>query len=99
MHGFRDNEVLLQGGYDVIIISPLGGASGEFLWVFWKSGHDFLIGFYGIFLSGMHGFRNNEVLLQTRYDVIMISPLEGASGEFSWRILIERPLFLDSISQ
>jgi len=21
MHGFRDNEVLLQGGYDVIVIS------------------------------------------------------------------------------
>jgi len=31
MHGFRDNEVLLQGGYDVIVISPLGGASGDFL--------------------------------------------------------------------
>jgi len=26
MHGFRDNEVLLQAGYDVIVISPLGGA-------------------------------------------------------------------------
>jgi len=24
MHGFRDNEVLLQTGYDVIMISPPG---------------------------------------------------------------------------
>jgi len=31
MHGFRDNEVLLQAKYDVIVISALGGASGEFL--------------------------------------------------------------------
>jgi len=30
MHDFRDNEVLLQGGYDVIMISPLGAASGDF---------------------------------------------------------------------
>jgi len=30
MHGFQDKEVLLQGGYDVIVISPLGGASGDF---------------------------------------------------------------------
>jgi len=26
MHGFRDNEVLLQAGYEVIVISPPGGA-------------------------------------------------------------------------
>jgi len=31
MHGFRDNEVLLQGGYDVIMISPLGGVSQGFV--------------------------------------------------------------------
>jgi len=30
MHGFRDNEVLLQTGYDVIVISPPGGALGDF---------------------------------------------------------------------
>jgi len=28
MHVFRDNEVFLQTGYDVIVISPLGGVSG-----------------------------------------------------------------------
>jgi len=26
MHDFRDNEVLLQAGYDVIVITPPGGA-------------------------------------------------------------------------
>jgi len=31
MHGFRDNKVLLQSGYDVIVIFPLGGASGDVL--------------------------------------------------------------------
>jgi len=31
MYGFRDKKVLLQGGYDVNMISPLGGASGDFL--------------------------------------------------------------------
>jgi len=30
IHCFRDNEVSLRGGYDVIVISPLGGASGDF---------------------------------------------------------------------
>jgi len=25
MHGFRDNDVLLQAGYGVIMISPPGG--------------------------------------------------------------------------
>jgi len=32
MHGFQDYEVLLQGGYDVIVISPLGGVSHRFCW-------------------------------------------------------------------
>jgi len=31
MYGFRDNEVLLQAGYDVIVISPPGGAARKFL--------------------------------------------------------------------
>jgi len=54
---------------------------------FWKSDPDFLIVFYNNFLSVMHGFRENEVILQTRNDVIMTSPQGGASGDFSWRIL------------
>jgi len=32
MQGFRDNEVFLQAGYDVIMISPPGGASSYFIW-------------------------------------------------------------------
>jgi len=31
MPGFRDNEVLLQAGYDVIVISPPGGVARNFL--------------------------------------------------------------------
>jgi len=31
MHGFRDNEVVLQAGYDVIVISPLGALQDIFL--------------------------------------------------------------------
>jgi len=91
MHGFRDNKVLLQGVYDVIMISSLGGASGDFSWRFWKSDHDFLIAFYSNFLSGMHSFRDYKVLLQGGYDVIVISPLGGVSHRFCWRNLKERP--------
>jgi len=29
-HGFQDNEVFLQAGYDVSVISTLEGASGDF---------------------------------------------------------------------
>jgi len=50
---------------------------------YWKSEHDFLIVIHGNFLSGMHDFRDNETLLQAGYDVIVISPLGGASGNFS----------------
>jgi len=64
---------------------------------FWKSDHDLLIVFHSNFLSGMHGFRDNEVLLQGGYDVIVISPLGGTSGNFSWRILKERPWLPDSV--
>jgi len=31
MHGFQDDEVLLTAGYDVIVISPPGGASRYFI--------------------------------------------------------------------
>jgi len=54
---------------------------------FWKSDHDFLIAFHSNFLSAIHGFRDNEVLLLTGYDVI-VSPLPGgAARTFSGRIL------------
>jgi len=45
----------------------------------------------------MHGFRDNDVLLQAGYDITVIFPPGGASGEFSWRILKERPLHPDSV--
>jgi len=39
---------------------------------FGKSEHDFPLAFHSKFVSGMHGFRDNEVLLQAGYDVIVI---------------------------
>jgi len=93
MHGFRDNEVLLLTGYDVMMISLLGALPANFLDGIWESDHDFLIVFHGHFLSRMHGFRDNEVLLPTGNDVIVISPLEDALHRFCWRNLKERPRF------
>jgi len=34
------------------------------------------------FLSAVHGFRDNEVLFQAGYDVIMIYPPEGTARNF-----------------
>jgi len=47
---------------------------------FGKRDHDFPIAFRSKCLSEMHGFRNNEVLLQVVYDVIVILPPGSASG-------------------
>jgi len=58
MHGLRDNEVLLQAGYDVIVISPPGALQAFFHDGFWKSDHDFLIAFHSKCLPGMHGYRD-----------------------------------------
>jgi len=82
MHGFRDNEVLLLAGYDVIVISTLGALQANFHDGFGKSDHDFLIAFHTNFLSRMHDFRDNEVLLPTGNDGIVISPLGGFSHWF-----------------
>jgi len=98
MHSFQDNEVLMQARYDVIVISPLGALPANFHDGIWNSDHDFLMVFHSNFLSVMHGFQHNEVLLQARYDITVISPPGGAFGEFSWRILKERPLLPDSVS-
>jgi len=99
MHGFRDSLVLLPTGYDVIF-NPLPGAlHAHFYDGFWKSDNDFLIAFHSNFLYVMHGFHNNEVLLLAGYEIIVIFPLGGVSGEFSWRILKDRPSGLpDSVS-
>jgi len=93
MHGFRDNEVLLQAGYDVIVISPLGGASGDFSWRILKDRPWLPDSVLYQLLSRMHGSRDNEVLLPTGNDVIVISPLGGVSHRFCWRNLKERPQF------
>jgi len=65
--------------YDVIVISPPGALQANFHDGFSKSDHDFLIAFHSNFLTGMHGFGDNEVLLPTGNDVIVISPLGGVS--------------------
>jgi len=96
-HGFRDNEVLLQAGYDVIVISLLGGLQASFHDELWKSDNDIPMTFYTNFLSRMHSFRDNEVSLQAGYDVIVISTLGGASGKFWWQNLKERPWLPDSV--
>jgi len=83
MHGFRDNEGLLQAGYDVIVSPPPGALQAIFYHGIRKSDYDFLIAFHNNFLSGMHGFRDNEVLLQAGYDIIVISLLGGVSVDFS----------------
>jgi len=69
MHGFRDNDVVLLAGYDVIVNPPPGD-------------HDFLIAFHSDFSSGMHGFPDNEVLLLIGNDVIVIFSLGGVSHRF-----------------
>jgi len=79
MHGFPDNKVLLQAGYDVIVISLPGALYAILHGRFRKSNHDFLIAFHSNFLSAMNGFRDNEVLLPTGYDAIVISPPGSAS--------------------
>jgi len=55
MHGFRDNEVLLQAGYDVIVIPPPGVALRYFTYGFWKGDHDFIFMFNWHFLSILNG--------------------------------------------
>jgi len=82
MLGFRDNEVLLPTGYDFIISLPPGALHVHFHDEFWKSDDDFLIVFHSNFLSGKHGFRDNLVLLQAGYDVIVISQPGDAARNF-----------------
>jgi len=54
---------------------------------FWKSAHDFQLMIHRNFVVTIHGFRENEVLLQARNDVLVISPPGGASRYFIWRIV------------
>jgi len=95
MHGFRDNEVYCQPDMTSTSVLRQGALQAIFRDEFWKSEHDFLIVFHIIFWTGMHGFRDNEILLPTGYDVIVISPLEVVSHRFCWRNLKEWPQFLN----
>jgi len=60
---------------------------------FWMSDHYFLLVINSNFLSAMHGFRENVLLLQGGYDFAVISPLGGVSHRFCWRNLKEWPQF------
>jgi len=71
-----------------------GALHAIFQYGFWKSDHDFLIGFQSTFLSRTHGFWDNEVLLPTGFDVIVISPLGGVLHRFCWRIRNNDPSFI-----
>jgi len=97
MHGLRDNEVLLPKDMTSSSVLRQGALHAIFYDGFWKSDHDFQIVLHSNFLSAMHGFRVNDVLLQAGYVVIVISPPGGAPRDFSWRILKERPWLLDSV--
>jgi hypothetical protein len=47
--------------------------------------------FNGNYTSIIHHFRDIEVFLLAENDVIAISPLGGAEGDLSFRIVKERP--------
>jgi len=51
------------------------------------------------FMSALHGFQDNEVLLPTGYDLIVSPPPVGAARTFSWKILKERPWLPDIVSR
>jgi len=74
MHGFLDNEVLLQVNMSSSWFLRQGMLYAILHDGFWKSDYDFLIALYSNFSSGMHGFRDNAVLLPTGYDFFVISP-------------------------
>jgi len=60
-----------------IVISPPGAFTWFSMTWFWKSDNEFMIVICSNFLAAMHGFRDNKVLLQTGYDVI-VCPSLGA---------------------
>jgi len=69
--GSQDNEVLCKPDMTSLLFIRQG------------SDHDFLIVLHSKFLSEMRDLRDNEVLLQAGYDVIVISSLGGTSSDFS----------------
>jgi len=49
---------------------------------FWKSDHDFLIIILSNVLATMLGFRDNEVVLTSGYDIIVSPPPGGCCTHF-----------------
>jgi len=84
----HDFQLMIHSNFlaDVIVISSLGGDAG-------RCRRFFMIAFHSNFLYAMHGFRDNEVLLPTGNDVIVISPPGGVSHRFCLRNLNNRPQF------
>jgi len=78
MHVFRDNEVYCKPDMTSSWFIVQGVLHAVLFVGFWKRDYDFLTAFHINLLSVMNGFRDDEVLLQARYDVIVISPLGGA---------------------
>jgi len=78
MHGFRDNEVLLQAGYDVIMISPPGYAARNFLIADSERATPiFILVLHCNYTSVVHRFRFNELFMFAGNDVTAISSLGG----------------------
>jgi len=77
VHHFRDNEVYLQTGNDVMVLYPLGARCTVFNDGFWKGDYGFVIKVYRTFSSIIHCFRDNVRNLQTGNDVMMIPLLRG----------------------
>jgi len=91
MHGFcnKNNEVLLQAGYDVIVISPPGGAAHNFLMAYSDRAIHILL--HCNYTSILHCFRFYELFVFAGIDVIAIMSLGGASGNFRLWIVKGRP--------
>jgi len=88
MHGFRDNEVLFQVGYDAIVIySPGWRCTQCFDCRFWKDDPNFILVLHWNYTSIVHRFRFNDLFMLAGNDVIPISSLGGASDNFWLRIL------------
>jgi len=84
MHGFRNNEVLLQAGYDIIVILRQGALYAIFglLILIGRSIFYISVVLYCNYTSIMHRFRFSELYRFAGNDVIAISSLGGASDNF-----------------
>jgi len=83
MHGFRDNKVLMQAGYDVIVISPPGEAESHFLIADSEKATPILCKCCIVTTClSCTDFQFNELSLLAENDIIAISSPGDASGNF-----------------